>query len=520
MQWWKGAAIYQIYPRSFFDSNGDGIGDLAGITQKLEYIASLHVDAIWISPFFLSPMKDFGYDVKDYRQVDPIFGTLDDFKQLLSRAHKLDMKVTIDQVISHSSDQHAWFMESRSSQDNDKHDWYVWADAHDDGTPPTNWQSVFGGSAWHWDSRRSQYYLHNFLPSQPDLNFHNPQVREQMKSEMAFWLELGVDGFRLDTVNYYFHDKALRNNPPSKPRGQNTVNPYYYQQHLFDKNRPENVQFTSELRKLTDHYSERMLLGEIGDIDAEQMMEDYTGPKKLHTAYSFRLLSENFGAEYFANVINHQEAVLEDGWPTWAFSNHDVIRVVSRWSQSHSHEDLAELYMAFLISLRGNICVYQGEELGLTEATLSFDQLQDPWGITFWPEFAGRDGCRTPMPWNAKQEHAGFSTHSPWLPVPDEHRAKSISDQENDHNSPLHRTRKLLAFRQRSDVLKLGDISEVKFSGDILWFTRYLHGQSILCCFNFGSSPQAVPKEIVERQPKGILKKAKLAPFSYQFVSR
>ncbi|XOV79407.1 MAG: alpha-amylase family glycosyl hydrolase [Aestuariibacter sp.] len=487
MHWWKGAAIYQIYPRSYCDSNNDGIGDLPGITAKLPYIASLNVDAIWISPFFLSPMKDFGYDVEDYRQVDPIFGTLADFKQLLATAHKLNLKVVIDQVISHTSDRHIWFQESRLDKDNPKADWYVWADANADGTPPTNWHSVFGGSAWQWDSRRSQYYLHNFLASQPDLNFHNPTVRQQMKDEMRFWLEMGVDGFRLDTVNYYFHDKQLRNNPAQDLEGAKVLNPYYCQQHLYDKNQPENAEFTKELRKLTEQYAERILLGEIGDIEAEQLMAAYTGPEKLHTAYSFRLLSEDSGAEYFANVINQQEQLLGDGWPTWAFSNHDVIRVVSRWQRDASHTILAELYLALLISLKGNICIYQGEELGLTEAQLEFEQLQDPWGITFWPEFKGRDGCRTPMPWDAERPFAGFSDKSPWLPVPAEHQKMAVKQQQELTDSVLQVAQRLLRYRQQNSALKNGTISRVEVDGECLWFSRQTKEQHLLCCFNLGN---------------------------------
>ena len=277
--WWRGAVIYQVYPRSFYDSNGDGIGDLPGVTAKLDYIASLNVDAIWLSPFFTSPMKDFGYDVSDYRNVDPIFGTLEDFDELIAEAHKRDLKIMIDQVLSHSSDQHPWFVESRANRDNPKADWYVWADPKSDGTPPNNWLSVFGGSAWAWDSRRKQYYLHNFLTSQPDLNFHNPEVQKQVLSDVKFWLDRGVDGFRLDAINFCFHDPKLRDNPASKAVAEGSIgvrkeNPYAYQFHKFDKTQPENIDFLKRLRALLDQYPGTTTVGEIGDDNSLQTMAE------------------------------------------------------------------------------------------------------------------------------------------------------------------------------------------------------------------------------------------------------
>lgn len=498
--WWKGAVIYQIYPRSYNDSNNDGIGDLPGITEKLPYIASLNVDAIWISPFFVSPMKDFGYDVKDYREVDPIFGTLSDFKKLLEVAHDLNLKVVIDQVISHSSDQHPWFIESRQNRTNPKADWYVWADAKEDGTPPTNWQSVFGGTSWEWDARREQYYLHNFLQSQPDLNFHNPEVRKQMLEEMRFWLSLGVDGFRLDTVNYYFHDQELRDNPPTLERPEKIVNPYYCQQHLFDKNRPENVVFLSDINKLAEEFPGTMMLGEIGDIAAEKMLGEYTAPGRLQTAYSFTLLTEEFGASHFADVINRQEAELGSGWPTWAFSNHDVKRVISRWPICIDDEHkLAQLYLAFLTSLKGGICLYQGEELGLGEADVPFELLQDPWGITFWPEFKGRDGCRTPMPWHKAQVNAGFSSVQPWLPVSECHKEKSVHQQQQSDSSILAFCRDILAFRQRTPALMTGDLESANADSDVLFINRVANNSNVFCYFNFSTEEKTVfpPAETV-----------------------
>ena len=342
--WWRGAVIYQIYPRSFQDSNGDGIGDLPGITARLDHVASLGVDAIWISPFFRSPMKDFGYDVSDYRDVDPIFGTLADFDALLARAHQLGLRVMIDQVLSHTSDQHAWFQESRLSRDNPKSDWYVWADARPDGTPPNNWLSVFGGSAWQWDSRRRQYYLHSFLSSQPDLNFHNPAVQDALLGEVRFWCEKGVDGFRFDACNHQFHDAQLRDNPPAQGGEVSTVradNPYAMQQHLHDKSRPENLAFLERLRGVLDAFGAASI-GEVGDENAPPLMADYTeAGRRLHMAYSFSLLTAHCAPSHLRAEVEklEREIARTGGWGCWAFSNHDVPRVASRWSSDGQPDD-------------------------------------------------------------------------------------------------------------------------------------------------------------------------------------
>ncbi|PIV74623.1 MAG: alpha-glucosidase, partial [Rhodobacteraceae bacterium CG17_big_fil_post_rev_8_21_14_2_50_65_11] len=295
--WWRGAVIYQIYPRSFQDSNGDGIGDLSGIIHRLDHVARLGVDAVWISPFFRSPMLDFGYDVSDYRDVDPMFGSLGDFDALIARAHELELKVLIDLVLSHTSDQHAWFQESRQSRENARADWYVWADAKPDGTPPNNWLSIFGGSAWEWDGERMQYYLHNFLTQQPDLNLHNPDVQDGLLDVVRFWLERGVDGFRLDTINFYFHDKDLRDNPALPPEARNAtiapeVNPYNWQDHIHDKNQPENLDFLKRFRAVLDEFPAVTAVGEVGDAQyGLEIQAQYTyGGDKVHMCYSFEFL--------------------------------------------------------------------------------------------------------------------------------------------------------------------------------------------------------------------------------------
>lgn len=488
--WWRGAVIYQIYPRSFQDSNGDGMGDLKGITDRLDHVASLGVDAIWLSPIFTSPMDDMGYDVSDYRDIDPTFGTLEDFDRLIARAHELGLKVIVDQVYSHSSDRHPWFEESRSSRDNPKAEWYVWADADEDGFVPNHWPSVFGGSAWQWDTRRRQYYLHNFLTSQPDLNFHNRQVQDEILDIMEFWLDRGVDGFRLDTVNYYFHDPRLRNNPPlMTPAGRTAVRPYDMQDHIYSKNRPENVPFLRRMRATMDKYDTRMMVGEVGESHkANAIMAEYTADgDKLHMAYSFELLSPEFTAAHFRKCVQafFDAARSRNGWPCWSFSNHDVIRHVSRWA-GHSLElyDLARQAAALLLSFEGTICLYQGEELGQTETQLAFEELVDPPGITFWPEYKGRDGCRTPMVWQAQAEHGGFSEGKPWLPVKPEQAARAVDRQADDPNSVLAFYREMIGYRKNSAALMSGETRFADLPEPLLAFSRGEGADGVLCVFN------------------------------------
>ncbi|GAA3960397.1 alpha-amylase family glycosyl hydrolase [Allohahella marinimesophila] len=495
--WWRGAVIYQVYPRSYYDSNGDGIGDLPGVTAKLDYIASLNVDAIWLSPFFTSPMKDFGYDVSDYRGVDPIFGTLEDFDTLLAEAHKRGLKIMIDQVLSHSSDQHHWFAESRLNRTNPKADWYVWADPKADGSPPNNWLSVFGGSAWAWDSRRKQYYLHNFLASQPDLNFHNPEVVEQVLADVRYWLDRGVDGFRLDAINFCFHDQKLRDNPAREEAkdgsmGVRKENPYAYQSHVYDKTRPENLNFLKRFRALLEEYPGTTTVGEIGDDNSLQVMADYTaGGDKLHMAYSFDLLTEQHSAEFIRKTVESIEAKMTDGWPCWAIGNHDVERVASRWqAQSDAH---IKLYMTLLLTLRGSVCIYQGEELGLTEAELTFKDLVDPYGINFWPEFKGRDGCRTPMAWQPDLINAGFSNNKPWLPVHHAHYNVAVDVQEAAETSVLQAYREFMAWRSRQPALTQGDIEFHDSPADTLLYSRTMGDQHLLIALNMTAKPVTIP---------------------------
>jgi alpha-glucosidase len=494
--WWRGAVIYQIYPRSYQDSTGDGIGDLAGIIQRLPHVASLGVDAIWLSPFFTSPMLDFGYDVSDYRDVDPMFGTLADFDKLIAKAHELGIKIIIDLVLSHTSDQHPWFIESRADRTNDKADWFVWADPKIDGTPPNNWLSIFGGPAWQWDTSRQQYYLHNFLAEQPDLNFHNADVRQELLDVTRFWLDRGVDGFRLDTVNFYYCDAQLRDNPalPLEERNDNiapAVNPYNHQEHLYDKNQPENLGFLQDLRSLLNEYDAITTVGEVGDSQrGSEIQATYTGGgDKLHMAYDFALLCQAHPTgTRIAEIMQTAESFGSDSWGCWAYSNHDVERHSSRWNLSDAAQ---RAYAALLMSLRGSVCIYQGEELGLSEADVAFEDLQDPYGIRFWPKFKGRDGCRTPMVWKSDNQNGGFSEGSPWLPVSTDHLSKSVEAQDNTPGSMLTFYRRLIAFRKEQLPLLKG-IFELLYADDShIRFVREHNGQSVLCAFNLSVEEQS-----------------------------
>lgn len=495
--WWRGAVIYQIYPRSFQDSNGDGIGDLAGINQRLPYVASLGVDAIWISPFFTSPMNDFGYDVSDYCDVDPIFGTLNDFDTVVATAHGLGLRVMIDLVLSHTADVHPWFTESRANRDNLKSDWYVWADPKPDGTVPNNWLSIFGGSAWQWDPRREQYYLHNFLSSQPDLNFHNPNVQEALLDVERFWLNRGVDGFRLDTINFYFADKELRDNPALAPEKRNaniapSVNPYNYQEHIHSKNQSENLEFLARFRSVLDEYPATTALGEVGDAQyGLEILGQYTaGDQFVHMCYAFEFLAKDRpSASSIYQVFKKLDQVAKTGWACWAFSNHDVMRHVTRWQLNPAAH---QLFTALIMSLRGSVCLYQGEELGFQQAELTFEDLQDPYGIEFWPEYKGRDGCRTPMTWDMSNRNGGASQGQTWLPVSSDHISLNAERQDQDPNSVLNFYRRAIAFRQANPAFVKGSMEKITASGDVLHFVRLHQSVEIFCAFNISEATHSV----------------------------
>ncbi|MFV0334720.1 MAG: alpha-glucosidase family protein [Tropicimonas sp.] len=514
--WWRGAVLYQIYPRSYQDSNGDGIGDLFGIMHRLPHIASLGVDCIWISPFFRSPMLDFGYDVSDYRDVDPMFGTLADFDALIETTHQLGLRVMIDLVLSHTSSEHPWFKESRLNRHNPRANWYVWADPKPDGTPPNNWLSIFGGSAWEWDGERMQYYLHNFLREQPDLNFHEPQVQDALLDIARFWLERGVDGFRLDTVNFYVHDQQLRDNPALPPEQINdktapAVNPYNFQDHLYDKTQPENLDFLKRLREVMNDYTAITSVGEVGESQrgAEVQAAYTSGGDKLHMCYDFALLSNEFPTGVHLNdTVESFGETAPDGWACWAFSNHDVVRHKSRWNLSPA---AARVYAAALLSLRGSVCLYQGEELGFNEAHVAFKDLQDPYGKRFWPRFKGRDGCRTPIAWVQDNANGGFTDGTPWLPVASDQIAHAASTQEDDPESMLNTYRRMIRLRKNNPALVKGSYVPVAAEEQYLAFIREHEGIRLFCAFNLSDQTREV------KLPEGTWDRLEDAPFHPEF---
>ena len=491
--WWRGAVIYQVYPRSFADSNGDGIGDLRGVTSRLDHVARLGCGAVWVSPFFTSPMKDFGYDVSDYRGVDPIFGTLAHFDLLVARAHALGLKVVIDQVYSHCSDQHPWFVESRSSRDNPKADWFVWADPKADGSPPNNWQSVFGGPSWTWDARREQYYHHDFLKEQPQLNAHLPAVQDALLEVARFWLDRGVDGFRLDALNFAMHDPALRDNPPIINPSKRT-RPFDFQRHLYNQSHPALPEFIERIRALTDEYDARFTLAEVGgDQSADEMKSFTSGDDRLNSAYGFDFLyAEALTPDVVRATIRAWPADPGEGWPSWAFSNHDAPRFASRWWPEAHRDRMVRVTMLLLLCLRGTVILYQGEELGLPQAEVPFDALRDPEALANWPQTLGRDGARTPLPWTAAPD-GGFGSERSWLPIDPRHRAMSVADQAQDEHSVLNWTRRVIALRQRHPALRSGTIRLVDGDPRLLAFVREAAGEALLCLFNLGDIPLAIP---------------------------
>ena len=523
-EWWRGAVIYQIYPRSFFDSNNDGIGDLNGISQKMDYVASLGVDGIWISPFFKSPMKDFGYDVADYCDVDPIFGTLSDFDDLIQRAHACGLKVIIDQVYSHTSDEHSWFTESRVSRDNAKHDWYVWADPKPDGSPPNNWQSVFGGPAWTWDARRCQYYLHNFLSEQPQLNVHNRDVQDALLSVTKFWLDRGVDGFRLDAINFAMHNQDLTDNPAWCSDGREITRPFDLQHHIHNQSQPEIVDFIERIRAVVDEHGGAFTVAEVGGPNPIPEMKAFTqGDKRFSSAYNFDFLyAEDLTPERVRESVSNWGGESEEGWPSWAFSNHDAPRAISRWHDGSQLQDYAKLINALLLSLRGNPILYQGDELGLPQAEIPFHLLKDPEAIANWPRTLGRDGARTPLPWDTQDEFAGFADSKPWLPVTEAHAQLAISRQSNDPDSALNFLRRFLQTRKSSLALQLGGLSWVDVEPGLLGFIRSFGSDNVMCLFNLSPEAAVCPKSASEFSTTLFAERAsttQIGPFGFLILS-
>ncbi len=498
LPWWKRGVVYQIYPRSFMDSDGDGVGDLTGIAGRLDHLADLGVDAIWLSPIQPSPDADFGYDISDYCDVHPQYGDLAAFDALIAACRERGLRVVLDGVFNHSSDQHAWFIESRSSRDNPRSDWYLWRDGR--GGPgetgaPNNWASTFGGGGWAYCAERQQYYFHSFLKQQPDLNWRNPAVVAAIEGVLRFWLARGVDGFRLDVFNCYLKHPDLPSNPRTwNPAG--LVYPYIGQRHLHDRDQEDMRVALRMMRRVVDEQPGRFLVGETLDEDRRyRKAARYAGPgaDQLHLAFNFHLLRSRWSARAFHEAIAAWTAALgPDGWPTWVLSNHDFPRHASRWGGRWS-DARCRLAAILAMTLRGTPFLYYGEELGMREHRLPRAEIQDPVGKRFWPVHRGRDGCRTPMQWHGSAR-AGFTTGEPWLPLNPDHSERHVAGQREDPSSVLSTYRDIIALRRRLPVLQAGAmVLPDAPHPEVLSYTRHLDDASVRVLLNMSPRPQRFP---------------------------
>ncbi len=491
LRWWQKAIVYQIYPRSFQDSNGDGIGDLPGITWRLDYLRSLCVDAIWLSPFYPSPMKDFGYDITDYTSVDPAFGTMEDFDYLLEESHRRGLKLIVDLVPNHTSDQHPWFLESRSRRDNPKRNWYVWHDPARSGGPPNNWLSVFGGPAWTLDERTGQYYLHHFLKEQPDLNFRNQDVLEAAFEVMRFWLDRGVDGFRVDVISRLVEDAEFRDEPPNPD--WDGVDPYYSLRHIHTIDLMETHEIVRKMRRLTDSYPDRILIGEVY-LDNPRLLS-YYGPNldECHLPFNFQLISLPWAAQVVRRAVDTYEGMLPEGaWPNWVLGNHDRNRVATRVGR-----DMARLANMLILTLRGTPTIYYGEEIGMENVEIPPEYVQDP-TARLQPEIAhviGRDPVRTPMQWD-RGPNSGFAPPGsmPWLPLASDYPVTNVASEDKDPSSILALNRKLACLRREEPSLHGGDYTSLDLGADEVYaYLRSLPGADrFLIVLNFDSDPHVL----------------------------
>ena len=483
--WWRDGVIYQIYPRSFADSNGDGLGDLNGIISHLDYLADLGIDAIWLSPFYPTPDKDFGYDISNYMDIDPRFGSLADFDRLTSEAHQRGIRIIADLVLNHTSDQHPWFKESRSNLKAAKRDWYIWRDH------PNNWQASFGGRAWEYDAPTGQYYLHLFTKEQPDVNWRNPQVRTAQLDVFRFWLGHGVDGFRLDVFNAYFKHADLPDNPPKFG-----LRAFDRQRHIYDIDQPEMMPFLNEMRTLLDSYPERYAVGETY-FASPQKTVSYCGPDRLHAAFSFDFTSNDLNYPWNPRWVMERVMKREvnfisaDAWPTTVMSNHDLPRAASRYGRGED-DTQAFLAMTLLLTLRGTPFMYYGEEIGMRNIHLRRNEILDPPGKKYWPIYKGRDGCRSPMQWDASA-FAGFSSQKPWLPVHPDYMKRNVNSQKADPDSLFNFTKKLLALRREFPALCRGDFVPLETPPGMLAYLRRSGDQSVLVAMNFSNRETGFP---------------------------
>lgn len=479
--WWEGGVVYQVYPRSFQDSNDDGVGDLAGIEQRLDYVSALGVDAIWLSPIFPSPMADFGYDVADYVGIDPIFGTLDDFDRLLAAVHARGLKLLLDFVPNHCSDQHQWFIESRASRTNAKRDWFIWQPPAPGGGPPNNWISDFGGSAWELDAASGEYYLHAFLREQPDLNWRNPAVRTAMYDVMRFWFERGVDGFRIDVLWHIAKAAGFPDNPvnPDWQKGMNARD-CLLQQHSTDQ--PEAHEWSAEMRAIADSYGERLLVGEIF-LPNRRLARWYGSPERpqVHLPFNFALIENDWNAPAIAALIDdYERSIPEWGWPNWVIGSHDAPRIAARVGAAQ-----ARVAMMLLLTLRGTPTLYQGDELGIGEVAITPDRVCDPREIMQPGIGLGRDRSRTPMPWE-NSDHAGFSDGEPWLPLNPDWPERNVAAQQRDPTSMLTFTIALLALRRAQPALSVGEIAQVDGTSEVLTYVRRNRDNILVIALNLG----------------------------------
>jgi alpha-glucosidase len=482
--WWQTGIIYQVYPRSYQDSNGDGIGDLRGIIQRLDYLQWLGITAVWISPIYPSPMADYGYDIADYTGIHPLFGTMEDFDELLQQAHRRGIKIVLDLVPNHTSDQHPWFLESRSSRHNPKRDWYLWRDAKPDGSPPNNWLSVFGGPAWEWDEATGQYYYHAFLKEQPDLNWRNLEVQEAMLNVMRFWLEKGVDGFRVDVMWHMIKDDQLRDNPVN-PDYQAHMATYEQLWPVYSTDQPEVHDIVQKMRRVLDSYPERMMIGEIY-LPIHKLVTYYgTDNSGAHLPFNFMLLSTTWDARHIAAAIDEYEGALpKGGWPNWVLGNHDQPRITSRVGLQQSR-----VAAMLLLTLRGTPTIYYGEELGMRDVPIPFEEVQDPQGLNMPDKNLSRDPARTPMPWD-NSEHAGFSTAKPWLRLGLLYKRVNVALQREDYYSHLSLYRRLINLRQSTPSLMVGDYRPVYSDHQVMAYTRQAPGEkAYLVVLNLSHRP-------------------------------
>jgi alpha-glucosidase len=485
--WWQTGVIYQIYPRSFADSDGDGTGDLRGVTAHLDHLndgtpRSLGVDAVWLSPCFPSPGYDFGYDVSDYCAIDPLFGTMADFDRLVAEAHRRGIRIILDLVLNHTSHLHPWFVQSRSSRENAKRDWYIWKDPGRLGGAPNNWESVFGGKAWKWDETTRQYYYHMFLEQQPDLNWRNPSTRRAAMEVFRFWLDRGVDGFRLDVVDAYFKDSMFRDNPPALG-----IRGYERQKHVYDKDQPELLGVYREIRSILDSYGERMAVGEVmgGMPEAAR----YCRNGLLPLAFNFEFTNRPWRpAAFLKSAMEYETALAGEGWPCYVLSNHDNPRHATRYGGRRT-EERAKLAAAMLLTLRGTPFLYYGEEIGMRDGKIARRQIVDPPGKRYWPLYKGRDACRTPLPWN-DSPGAGFTSGKPWLPLNPDYRDVNVEAQRDDPNSVFSFYRSLIWLRKKTPALHSGDFRPLpKQTGRALVYLRETGTQRVLVTLNFSDSP-------------------------------